>query len=548
MASRFLNLALFLAVAVAAANLWAWAGRPVALPDVPDGRLRCLSYSPFSENELPSDPESVVPRQRIAEDLKLLSGYTGCVRTYSALHGLSAVAELAAANGMEVLLGIWIGSNHADNAREIEAALAAAAAHPKAVRGIVVGNEVLLRRELTADQLMDVIRTVRAGTALPVTYADVWEFWLRNPQVAALTDFVTVHILPFWEDEPIGVDHAQAHLGAILDKVRQGFAGKPILIGETGWPSAGRSREGAVPGPLNQARFVREFVVMAGERGMDYNLIEAFDQPWKRRNEGTVGGHWGIFDAQRNPKFPLSGPVSDLPSWPLHALATTLLSAAFALWGVTTGRRLAPWRWAAVAALGHVAGAVFVFQIRNILAAGIGPAGLLLGLGGLALAAGGAAALLHRLTGDGKPARPATVPELAAWLRRPAAPGPGLWLGALRLATLFGAASVALKLALDPRYLDFPIFAYALPAAACLLLAPGGRETGERRPEEGWLAIVILLSVPVGLWREGVNLEAWAWNAIALAVAWPARRQAWREAARLVAPRRRVEAGGAQQP
>jgi Exo-beta-1,3-glucanase len=217
--------AIFIAITVSAlaTAIWGWAGRPLVLPDVADGRFSCLSYSPFSENELPSDPASVVPRQRIADDLALLSRHTNCVRTYSATHGLAAVAELADAHGMEVLLGIWIGNNRQENAREIDAALAAAESYPQAIRGIIVGNEVLLRRELPPDQLVDTIRQVRSRTELPVTYADVWEFWVRNPQIAEVTDFITVHVLPFWEDEPVAVHDAQKHLADILRDLRNTF-------------------------------------------------------------------------------------------------------------------------------------------------------------------------------------------------------------------------------------------------------------------------------------------------------------------------------------
>ena len=553
MAARLPALLILITVSVAATLMWGWAGRPVALPDVPGGRLSCVSYSPFSEDELPSDPTAMVPRQRIADDLKLLSHYTNCVRTYSSMHGLAAVPELAAAQGMDVLLGIWIGNNHLDNALEIDAALAAAEAHPKAIRAIIVGNEVLLRRELTADQLMDTIRKVRARTTLPVTYADVWEFWMRNPKVAELTDFVTVHILPFWEDVPIAVERSQAHVSHILDEVRQVFPGRRILIGETGWPSAGRSREGAVPGAVNQARFVREFVVMARDKGMDYNLIEAFDQPWKRRNEGTVGGHWGIFDSLRTLKFPLTGPVSEFPSWPRYAALGTGLAVAAVVWLSLAGARLAAWRWLAVAVLAQATSAVLVLQWRSVLAGGIGPLGLASGIGGLLLAIGGAGLLLALALGARSctAAHPASAPEVAGWLRAPrrATLAPAILLGGLRLAALFGAAAIAFKLALDPRYLDFPIFAYGLPAAAWLLFGMTEQDDGGRRPEEGWLAIVILLSVPVGLWREGLNIEAVAWNAIALALAWPARRWGWRELRRLWAGRPGgVEACRPQQP
>ena len=132
---------------------------------------------------------------------------------------------------------------------------------------------------------------------MPVTYADVWEFWLRYREVAAAVDFITIHILPYWEDFPIPARDAAAHVDAIRSQVAAAFPGKEILIGEFGWPSAGRMREGALPSRANQARVVQEVVALASATNYRVNVIEAYDQPWKRQLEGTVGGHWGLFDA-----------------------------------------------------------------------------------------------------------------------------------------------------------------------------------------------------------------------------------------------------------
>ena len=138
-----------------------------------------------------------------------------------------------------------------------------------------------------------------------MTYADVWEFWLRNREVYDAVDFVTIHILPYWEDFPIRAKYAAAHVDAIRKRMAVAFPGKEILIGETGWPSEGRMREGALPSRTNQARVVSEILDLAKQENFRVNLIEAYDQPWKRQLEGTVGGYWGLFDSvQRALKYP----------------------------------------------------------------------------------------------------------------------------------------------------------------------------------------------------------------------------------------------------
>ena len=187
------------------------------------------------------------------------------------------------------------------------------------ITAVVVGNEVLLRGEMTAADLAATIRSVKSQVKVPVTYADVWEYWLRNRDVYDAVDFVTIHILPYWEDLPIRAKYAAAHVDSIRKRVAVAFPNKEILIGETGWPSAGRMREGALPSRANQALVVSEILSLAKREKYRVNLIEAYDQPWKRQLEGTVGGYWGLIDAeQRALKYPAGQPVSNYPLWKIY--------------------------------------------------------------------------------------------------------------------------------------------------------------------------------------------------------------------------------------
>ena len=183
----------------------------------------------------------------------------------------------------------------------------------------MVGNEVLLRGEMTTADLAANIRSVKSRVTVPVTYADVWEFWLRNREVYEAVDFVTIHILPYWEDIPVRAKFAAGHVDDIRKRMAVAFPDKEILIGETGWPSAGRMREGALPSRTNQARVVSEILDLAKREKFRVNLIEAYDQPWKRQLEGTVGGYWGLIDdAQRAVKYPPGEPISNYPFWKLQ--------------------------------------------------------------------------------------------------------------------------------------------------------------------------------------------------------------------------------------
>src|SRR5262249_15332048 len=147
--------------------------------------------------------------------------------------------------------------------RDIATAIDVAKRHPQTVRSVVVGNEVLLRGEMSASELAATITRVKGQIAQPVTYADVWEFWLRNREVYAAVDFVTIHTLPYWEDFPVPARRAATHVDAIRRKVLEAFPAKEILIGETGWPSAGRMRDAALPSPANQARVMHDILGIA---------------------------------------------------------------------------------------------------------------------------------------------------------------------------------------------------------------------------------------------------------------------------------------------
>lgn len=312
---------LLAAVSIAIGLAWYGLGLPKIMPHSPlgaDGKVACVSYAPFRGNQSPLDPTFVVPPEQIDADLERLSEITSCVRTYATEKGIDRVPEFARKHRLTVLQGIWIGRDSAKNQTEIEAAVALVREYHDVIRGLVVGNEVLLRGEMTATGLRDLINDVKRQVDVPVTYADVWEYWLKNRDLAPAVDFVTIHILPYWEDSPVSASEAASHVTAIYKKVANFFPGKEIMLGEVGWPSEGRMREGALPSPSNQSRVLHEVVSAAKRGNWPINIIEAFDQPWKRQLEGTVGGHWGLLDADtRSPKFRWGRPLSDHPLW-LH--------------------------------------------------------------------------------------------------------------------------------------------------------------------------------------------------------------------------------------
>jgi glucan 1,3-beta-glucosidase len=518
---------LVLAAAGAAATVawWVAGAQPVTVVDAPAARLPCVSYAPFRmPGQSPLVAGARASAAQMDADLAALARLTRCVRTYSVDEGLDAVPRLARKAGLRVLLGIWIGRDAAQNEREIAHALEVLRRDGDVIDAVIVGNEVLLRREQPAARLRGYLERVRAATTIPVTYADVWEFWLRNPELAGAVSFVTVHMLPYWEDDPQPVDRAVDHVLRVYERVRTAFPGKAVLVGEVGWPAAGRRRENAVPSAVNQARFTREFAVAAASRGLRYNVIEAFDQPWKRRLEGTVGGFWGLLDADARPKFPLQGPLAPARD-PRVGLAAAALGA-LALLALGRTRRLRGAGFLALA--GAALGALLPIQWHSLRAACRDAFECSVGTGFAALSLLAATlcaiALARWLDGRGA-AVPAPAVEIARWLRTDASRRSAFEraLGALRFVVLFGAAFVALGLAFDPRYRDFPLAVFAAPATGYAILAwlcdPPARAASIGR-EERVLASVLLACAPVIVWHETLaNTDALAWASLCLALA-----------------------------
>jgi glucan 1,3-beta-glucosidase len=467
--------------------VWWWLATPVTLaraPIDPAAKLLCVSYAPFRDAQTPLAPTTQVPPEQIAQDLEQLAKISNCVRTYSIENGLDRVPELAAKVGLKVIQGIWLGSNRLKNLAQISTAVALAKEYPGVITSLVVGNEVLLRGEMTTSDLAATIRSVKAQVTIPVTYADVWEYWLRNREIYDAVDFVTIHILPYWEDFPIRAKYAAAHVDAIRKRMAVAFPAKEILVGETGWPSAGRMRDAALPSRTNQARVVSEILELAKNESFRVNLIEAYDQPWKRQLEGTVGGYWGLIDSvQRALKYPPGEPISNYPFWKLQmacGMAMSILVFGAAL--LTLRRR--PWTprffsWVAVAVSATAAGALLGVAGDKMFYESYGFGGWL--QWGLLLAAGMAAPLLSAnalMSGRALP----TFLELVGPREGRTRSVLTIALGLALTVTTVIAAATALGFTFDPRYRDFPYAALTMAVLPFWMLMLLNRPQSGTRP------------------------------------------------------------------
>src|SRR5215468_8897465 len=517
--------ALFAIAAAAITMAWAWLGATVQMPPsplTPGEKLYCVSYTPFRGAQTPIGPDIPVDPRQIDEDLAQLKQITDCVRTYSVDHGLDQIPELAKRHGMKVLQGLWLSNKPELSRKQVATTIALAKRFPDVIAAVIVGNEVLLRGEMSASDLVRTIREVKAQVSMPVTYADVWEFWLRYRDIAAAVDFVTVHILPYWEDVPIPVANAARHVDDIRRQVAAAFPDKEVLIGEFGWPSAGRMREGARPSPADQARVLHEVLSLAKQQSYRVNVIEAYDQPWKRQLEGTVGGHWGLFDGHaRSPKFSWGQPVSNHPGWKWQAGAGVALAALVFIAALAAGR-LQPQplkSWLRVALSAAVSGTMIGWVLVNIpiesLTVGDWLRSLSWGVVALAAPVLAAAAIV---TGTAAPGFARVIGRRTERVESSLALALGLTLIILTLL----AVQAALGLVFDPRYRDFPFSALtgaAIPFAALRTSWP--RPKGLQPSAETVAAATLTLSAVYIVFNEAVaNWQAlwFAAGLLALAV------------------------------
>ncbi len=295
------------ALVAAALHAAVWYGTHEAItPADIRGPIESLSYSPYVGNHDPKDNTPVSPEQ-IQQDLSVVSEVAQGVRTYSVQDGVDQVPAIAEKLGLNVSLGAWLGDTPERDQLETETVVALAKQH-RNVRSVLVGNEVMYRGERSVDEMINAIREVKRQVRVPVSTGEIWNIWLENPKLVNAVDFIAVHLLPYWEGLP--PDQVVKYAFERFDQLRKAYPGKRIVIAEFGWPSQGYNRFGAEPGQLAQADIIRQFTAEAERRGIEYNLVEAFDQEWKT-NEGSVGAHWGLFDASRHVKFPLTGMVED---------------------------------------------------------------------------------------------------------------------------------------------------------------------------------------------------------------------------------------------
>lgn len=256
-----------------------------------------LCFSPYLDRQRPGDG---IGAEQIRTRLQILAPHCRWVRSFSCTDGHEQTPRIAYELGLKTLVGAWLGRDAAINAREIEGLIAVArAGHADLV---AVGNEVLLREDLSEDELLACIRQVQAALpGVPVGYVDAYYLFEQHPRITAACDVVMTNCYPFWEGCPR--EQALPYMQSMLARTRAAAPGKRILISETGWPDQGSAFHGAVPGREAAMQYFVDTAAWADTEGLEWFHFAAFDEAWKVGAEGDVGAFWGLWDADGQLKF-----------------------------------------------------------------------------------------------------------------------------------------------------------------------------------------------------------------------------------------------------
>jgi exo-beta-1,3-glucanase (GH17 family)/cellulose synthase/poly-beta-1,6-N-acetylglucosamine synthase-like glycosyltransferase len=298
-------------IALLTVTAWGLLNRPSEEPPWPN-RLQGFSFAPMRAHNDPT-VHNLPTTEEIDADLALLQGTVHAVRTYTVEGTLADIPGLAAPRGLNVTLGAWIGADAERNDQELERLHDILAKGYRNLVRVMVGNEAILREDVSVAELGAYLDRVRKTTWLPVSTAEPWHIWIKHPELAEHVDFITVHLLPYWEGVPI--DQAVDYAIDRYNEIKAAFPNKEVVIGEVGWPSNGRRNRGAEASLANQTRFLRRFLAHAEQERYVYYVMEAFDQTWKTKIEGATGAYWGVYNTDREPKFVFTQPVVRIPHW-----------------------------------------------------------------------------------------------------------------------------------------------------------------------------------------------------------------------------------------
>jgi len=262
-----------------------------------NGGIHGISFSAYLENQ---SPGSIISEEQIETRMKVIKPYVKWVRSFSCVDGNENIPRIAHKHGLKTLVGAWLGSDAEKNEIEIESIIKVAKEGNADI--VAIGNEVLLRGDLTEDEIIKFIQKVKLEIPnIPVGYVDAYYEFVNHPLICNVCDVILANCYPFWEGYPI--EHSLAYLKNMYQLAVNAAKGKKVIISETGWPNLGSPDRSAVPSYENALRYFINAFSWAEQENIDMFYFSSFDETWKIEKEGDVGAYWGLWDKDGNLKF-----------------------------------------------------------------------------------------------------------------------------------------------------------------------------------------------------------------------------------------------------
>ena len=265
--------------------------------DILEQKIHGICFSPYVEGQ---GPGTQISEAQIRDRMEVIQPYVKWVRTFSCTDGNERIPRIATEFGLKTLVGVWLDGDRENNEEELNNAIEVAKAGYADL--LAVGNEVLLRGELSEDELIDYINRAKEGApGIPVGYVDAYFKFENHPQVTDACDVIFANCYPFWEGYP--AEHAFVYMKEMYRRAVRVAKGKKVIISETGWPNRGTPDRGAEPSFENAIRYFLNTYQWADEEGIEIFYFSSFDETWKVADEGDVGAYWGLWDKDGNLKY-----------------------------------------------------------------------------------------------------------------------------------------------------------------------------------------------------------------------------------------------------
>jgi glucan 1,3-beta-glucosidase len=254
-------------------------------------------FSLYEDGQKPGD---IISEAQVRRRMEIIKPHTKWVRSFSCTEGNEFIPIVAKEMGLKTLVGAWLGNDYEVNQRELDGLIKLS--KDGFVDIACVGNEVMYRKDLTEDELLEYMKKAKAEIPnIPIGYVDAYYEFTDRPKITELCDIILCNCYPFWEGCPF--ENSLDYMKLMYMQAKKAGKGKQVIITETGWPSMGENLKGAFPSQKSARDYFINTQLWSANENIPIFYFSSFDESWKVGAEGIVGAYWGIWDKNEKLKF-----------------------------------------------------------------------------------------------------------------------------------------------------------------------------------------------------------------------------------------------------